>query len=259
MLNGNKIKKNNFISQKNRVHAIDGLRGFSLFGILIANLLIFQYGLFGKDYIEIFELNLLDQSVYAFTKIAFEASFMPIFTFLFVYGLMGICLLVFVNRHPKTILIWTCLLFGLIGTINLPFFEEGDLFDSHTVETYINETTDVYENGSYAAIQDYRNNADDPVTDFLSKSNAGIAAIFMMPLLIAPMFLLGMYAAKEEWLQRPKETERTYKIGASICLLLGVLLKTYGYFSKIEGLFHIGGMVLSLGYICLSGVLYANI
>lgn len=54
MLNGNKIKKNNFISQKNRVHAIDGLRGFSLFGILIANLLIFQYGLFGKDYIEIF-------------------------------------------------------------------------------------------------------------------------------------------------------------------------------------------------------------
>src|SRR5699024_9684676 len=306
MLNGNKIKKNNFISQKNRVHAIDGLRGFSLFGILIANLLIFQYGLFGKDYIEIFELNLLDQSVYAFTKIAFEASFMPIFTFLFgysfmimrdnlaknelrikwhlfrrsviligfgmlhatylwegdilfVYGLMGICLLVFVNRHPKTILIWTCLLFGLIGTINLPFFEEGDLFDSHTVETYINETTDVYENVTYAAIQDYRNNADDPVTDFLSKSNAGIAAIFMMPLLIAPMFLLGMYAAKEEWLQRPKETERTYKIGASICLLLGVLLKTYGYFSKIEGLFHIGGMVLSLGYICLSGVLYANI
>src|SRR5699024_6009017 len=98
-----------------------------------------------------------------------------------------------------------------------------------------------------------------PVTDFLSKSNAGIAAIFMMPLLIAPMFLLGMYAAKQEWLQRPKETERTYKIGASIWLLLGLLLKTYGYFSKIEGLFHIGGMVLSLGYICLFGVLYANI
>src|SRR5699024_2632045 len=140
------------------------------------------YGVFGKDYIKILELNLLDQSVYEFTKIAFEASFMPIFTFilgysfmilrdnlaknvlrikchlfrrsviligfvmlhatylwegdiLFVYGLMGICLLVFVNRHPKTILIWTCLLFGVIGTINLPFFEEGDLFASHTVET----------------------------------------------------------------------------------------------------------------------------
>src|SRR5699024_9298294 len=219
--------------------------------------------LFGKDYIEIFELNLLDQSVYAFIKIAFEESFMPVFTslfgyslmimrdnlaknglrikwhlfrrlviligfgmlhatylwegdILFVYGMMGICLLVFVNRQPKTILIWTCLLFELIGTINLPFFEETDFFDSETAETYMNETTDVYGNGSYAAIQDYRNNADDPLTDFLSESNAGIPAIFMMPLLIAPMFLLGMYAAKQEWLQRPKETELTDIIGASI-------------------------------------------
>src|SRR5699024_2174386 len=44
-----------------------------------------------------------------------------------------------------------------------------------------------------------------------------------------------------------------------ICLLLGLPLKTYGYFSETEGLFQIGGKVLSFGYICLFGVLYANI
>ena len=33
----------------NRINSIDGIRGFSLFGILLANLLIFQYGMWGKD------------------------------------------------------------------------------------------------------------------------------------------------------------------------------------------------------------------
>lgn len=37
-----------------RISLIDGLRGFSLFGILLANLLIFQYGIYGKDEIAFF-------------------------------------------------------------------------------------------------------------------------------------------------------------------------------------------------------------
>src|SRR5690625_6572969 len=69
-----------------RIYVIDGLRGFSLFGILIANFLIFQYGIFGMENIVSSELSFLDRAAYAFTKVFVEGSFMPIFTFLFGYS-----------------------------------------------------------------------------------------------------------------------------------------------------------------------------
>ena len=140
-----------------RVNTIDGLRGFSLIGILIANMLIFQYGIFGKDKMENFHLSSIDQVAYIWTKIFVESSFMPIFMFLFgysmiflqkklernekkvkrhfvrrfilliiigilhatfvwegdillSYGIMGILMLIFLNRKKKTILVWAILL-----------------------------------------------------------------------------------------------------------------------------------------------------
>ncbi|WP_370627229.1 DUF418 domain-containing protein [Psychrobacillus sp. INOP01] len=71
-----------------RVKLIDNLRGLSLFGILLANMLIFQYGMWGKDEISYFSLSDLDTGAYKFIKIAVEGSFMPIFTFLFGYSLI---------------------------------------------------------------------------------------------------------------------------------------------------------------------------
>lgn len=72
----------------NRINSIDGIRGFSLFGILLANLLIFQYGMWGKDEMEFFSLSRIDQIMYGVVKIVIEGSFMPIFTFLFGYSLI---------------------------------------------------------------------------------------------------------------------------------------------------------------------------
>ena len=40
-----------------RITIADSLRGFSLLGIFLANLLIFQFSLSGKDYIEHFHLS----------------------------------------------------------------------------------------------------------------------------------------------------------------------------------------------------------
>ncbi|WP_268794487.1 hypothetical protein [Paenibacillus sp. DMB20] len=37
-----------------RATAIDTIRGFSLLGILMANMLIFQYGMFGKEKLHFF-------------------------------------------------------------------------------------------------------------------------------------------------------------------------------------------------------------
>lgn len=72
--------------ESKRVSFIDGLRGFSLLGILLANLLIFQYGMFGKEYIN--SSSLLDEGALKFVKIAVEGSAMPIFTVVFGYSLI---------------------------------------------------------------------------------------------------------------------------------------------------------------------------
>ena len=73
---------------KYRVSTVDGIRGFSLLGILLANMLIFQYGIFGKDEINFYSLSTADLGVYEAVKVLIEGSFMPIFTFLFGYSMI---------------------------------------------------------------------------------------------------------------------------------------------------------------------------
>ena len=72
---------------KERVRIIDVIRGFSLLGILMANMLIFQYGLYGKDKLGLFHPSAWDIGAHKLLQIMIEGSFMPIFMFLFGYGL----------------------------------------------------------------------------------------------------------------------------------------------------------------------------
>ncbi|KLK97892.1 membrane protein [Bacillus pumilus] len=67
-----------------RVEFIDSLRGFSLLGILIVNMLNFQYD---YDFEKMFDSSFWGQEfgVYA-TEILFQGSFYPIFSFLFGYS-----------------------------------------------------------------------------------------------------------------------------------------------------------------------------
>lgn len=74
--------------KQNRVGLIDGLRGFSLFGILMANMLIFQYGIWGKEEIAAYAMSSLDTGVIKLVKLFVESSFMPIFTFMFGFSLI---------------------------------------------------------------------------------------------------------------------------------------------------------------------------
>ncbi|WP_368652920.1 hypothetical protein AB4Y30_14440 [Ornithinibacillus sp. 4-3] len=61
-------------NMKGRIHTIDGIRGFSLFGILSANLLIFQYGLWGTMEISLFELSSYDTWMHSFIVFPTEGS-----------------------------------------------------------------------------------------------------------------------------------------------------------------------------------------
>ncbi len=292
-----------------RIHAIDGIRGFSLFGILLANMLIFQYGLWGKDEIHIFELSRVDQYTYTFTKIFIEGSFMPIFTFLFgysmimmknslerknlrvkwhlfrrmimlivigllhsiyfwegdilfLYGAMGILLLMFVNRKPKTILIWGVSLFLLFGIGSFFGEEELQQADMDFTDAYIEKTTEIYSSGTYAEIKDYRNNnEEDPLSKELGESKM-VFLVLLTPLVIAPMFLFGMYAAKRKMFFRPHKEKRFYWIGFILCLPVGLLLNIIGYFYSDNnwamGFAMIGEILLAFGYIFLVALLYCR-
>ena len=111
---------------KQRIELIDSLRGFSLLGILLANLLIFQYGMVGKDYIE--DLSTLNTIGYYFTKIFVETSAMPIFTFLFGYSLIKLVESI-KRRQTKTrwVIIRRAIGLLVIGLLHSTFIWEGDI------------------------------------------------------------------------------------------------------------------------------------
>lgn len=71
-----------------RITVVDSLRGFSLIGILLANLLIFQFGNYGANYPDFYNLDTASK-VFLFIDLVFiHGSFMPIFVLLFGFGLV---------------------------------------------------------------------------------------------------------------------------------------------------------------------------
>lgn len=285
-----------------RVGSIDGIRGWSLFGILLANLLIFQYGIFGKDEIDYFNLSSTNLFFYHFTKIFIEGAFMPIFTFvfgyslilmkqslerkqlrvkwhlfrraimliifgvlhstflwegdiLFLYGLMGIFLLPFINRKPKTLLIWGIILFSLLTVGNFLGGDDFEITSKEKMSSYLNQTMTIYSSGTYNEVKDHRLNVD-PME--LEPAEAVFMLLFM-PFLLSPLFLFGMYAAHRKWLLDPIKNKKKYWIGTLTLIPLGVFLKVTPYVDLLPVMSEIGGILLSLGYICLFAFAYANL
>ncbi|WP_338753709.1 DUF418 domain-containing protein [Bacillus sp. FJAT-52991] len=289
---------------KYRVSAIDGMRGFSLLGILLANMLIFQYGMWGKDEIGFYSLSATDLGAYKLVKMLVEGSFMPIFTFLFgysmikmkeslerkgvpvkryfvrrflfligagflhstflwegdillFYGLMGFFLLMFMNRSQKTLFIW-----GASLLIIMSFFlgygnVEEPAKDKKIMAEYIEKTKVVYSTGSYTEIKDHRNN-EDP----LNLPDAFyVVLLILAPLLTAPLFLFGMFAAKANAFVHLQKERPLYMKGALLLLPIGIVLKTIPYLgeSAWNGVVEmLGASLLSLGYIFLFALLYTG-
>ncbi|MDE4086138.1 DUF418 domain-containing protein [Planococcus maritimus] len=75
------------ISLHERVDAIDLMRGFSLFGILLINMLAFHTPLSYIDPYKWFS-GTMDQTIFIGLDIFVQASFYPLFAMLFGYGLM---------------------------------------------------------------------------------------------------------------------------------------------------------------------------
>ncbi|KYG30556.1 DUF418 domain-containing protein [Alkalihalobacillus trypoxylicola] len=111
-----------------RIQLIDVIRGLCLFGILLSNLLIFQYGMFGKDELDLFSVGTLDWIGYYFLKIFVEGSFMPIFAFLFGYGMVMMRQRSLENNQkPKRKLLRRFLFLMILGFLHATYIWDGDI------------------------------------------------------------------------------------------------------------------------------------
>lgn len=287
---------------------IDCLRGFSLLGILLANMLIFQYGMHGKDMLQLFHVTTVESTAHQFVQLFVEGSFMPIFTFVFgfgmikmkeslnakkrkaglpllrrfallggigflhstflwegdillYYGMIGILLLIFMNRQPKTLIIWSCVLLTLVGLLGLFPENKEDKSAQETkqhIEAYVKSTVTLYAEGSYTEIKHDRATADP-----MGKSPTEMLVLTMIaPMLHMPLFLLGMYAAKRRWFADPPQKSAIYRKYMLIFLPLGLLFKSYNLLYPAQigagtGLL-VGGSLLSIGYMMAFALTYSK-
>jgi len=109
-----------------RVELMDALRGFSLIGILIANMLYFQFGSSGVEIIE--SASGLNKVSYYFVKIVVEGSFYPIFGFVFGYVLIKMI----ESREAsgvkyKNIVFRRAVGLSVLGAIHIALVWEGDV------------------------------------------------------------------------------------------------------------------------------------
>lgn len=286
-----------------RVTFIDAMRGFSLLGILLANLLIFQYGMYGTNFIK--DLSFIDNTTLKFLQIFVVGSFMPIFTFLFgysliklidstrrrknksrwtilrratglitlgllhslfiwdgdillFYGLTMIFLVPFINRQPKTILLWAGLFF-ISSTVALIALSNnmGSLIangPTPQMQNYLDTEKTILQNGSYSEILDFKHNAKDP---FIEVDGLLYAAL-LTPFAFAPLFLVGMALAKLHAFEQ-MASERKWYIRGILLIPLALLIKSLAVLSTsamAQNILLLGGQLLALGYIALCAFLY---
>lgn len=290
-------------NQKQRIEMVDGIRGLSLLGIVTANMLIFQYGLFGSDEPDLLSLSITDSAALKGIQIFVEGSFMPIFAFLFGYGLikmtesleskgrkikrtlfrrflflgvvgvlhstylwegdilffygaMGIFLMLFLRRKPKTIMVWGILFLAVTALMGFGSGTGLPDEDKQKTEAYIKETLAVNSAGSYEEIKHHRNNElpfDMPAAFYI------IVALFA-PLFYAPLFLFGMHAAKKNRFSEHDKERNLYRKYAFLFVPTGLILKSVYVLFPAAGwtgmLGALGGNILALGFIYLMALIY---
>ncbi|GAE06657.1 DUF418 domain-containing protein [Paenibacillus sp. JCM 10914] len=127
------------------------------------------------------------------------------------------------------------------------------------MESYVKQSMEVYSNGSFAEIMNFRN-TEDPPFDF--PAWVLFIVVLFVPLLNAPMFLFGMAAAKRGQFLHPSQESRRY-LRWALLVPVGLGLKTTGVmlgkdhdWSGVGTL--LGGQLLALGYLYLFAFLYAH-
>lgn len=131
------VEKLTPIDGKDRLTHIDSLRGFALFGILIVNMLAFQYGTVGYKFF-LPELPSQDQPVNTFIELFFQGSFYPVFSILFGFG----AVIMYERSAAKhrsfnTLYFRRLLLLLLIGLLHMYFIWDGDVLVTYAISGFL--------------------------------------------------------------------------------------------------------------------------
>ncbi|MGF2059606.1 DUF418 domain-containing protein [Mammaliicoccus sciuri] len=249
---------------KQRIFSIDALRGFSLLGILIMNILTFAYPYQIINPFEFFQHQ--DGAWFKISSLFIIASFYPIFAFLFGYGLS----IMYQNSLDKGLnyypMITRRLLFLLLlGIIHGVFIFYGDILSTYAllgliaiifvrlkpqytlialsigigifVLLYLLPMIllkDVTQIESFVGLQELER-----VNNILSSADyvsiigfnlkyfgMNIAnAILVGPFSILPIMLFGIYAHQINWFNKIKQYKNLYMVIGVVVLILGLAIK----------------------------------
>ncbi|RIO75284.1 DUF418 domain-containing protein [Mammaliicoccus sciuri] len=249
---------------KQRIFSIDALRGFSLLGILLMNILTFAYPYQIINPFEFFQHQ--DGAWFKISSLFIIASFYPIFAFLFGYGLS----IMYQNSLDKGLnyypMITRRLLFLLLlGIIHGVFIFYGDILSTYAllgliaiifvrlkpqftlvalsigigifVLLYLLPMIllkDVTQIESFVGLQELER-----VNNILSSSDyvsiigfnlkyfgMNIAnAILVGPFSILPIMLFGIYAHQINWFNKIKQHKNLYMVIGVVVLILGLAIK----------------------------------
>lgn len=168
------------------------------------------------------------------------------------YGIIGLFLLLFVKVKDKTLIIWAILLMGICVTYYSMFLYEFRQFLGFVDHEAIKQAIVNYQSNSLSTIWS-QNYAD------WTYANGGISYLFLTGTLL-PLFLVGMFIARKQWLHDLEKFHRVLKWGCFISLVLFLALKLGPYafgnpmwFSFIQD--NIGGSTSALFYIFSIGLL----
>ncbi|MBK5507893.1 DUF418 domain-containing protein [Bacillus sp. TH12] len=227
-----------------RVEFVDAIRGFALFGILLVNITLIQFGLFTNEK-PTYIFGKFDESANWFIQFFGTQNFISLFSFLFglsiillqksiiakgkkffptyirrisillllgyihgtfvwegdilfAYGIVGIFLMMFINRKPKTLLIWASILLALIMFASYQSEPTSNTFND--VAPYIEKEHKVHETGSYMDHINFRL-TENPFDYMGINGIFGLVILSIFALIfMSPLFLLGMYVGKKGWL-----------------------------------------------------------
>ncbi|MGH1035988.1 hypothetical protein TUN_33010 [Bacillus sp. M21] len=223
--------------QKERIKIIDSLRGFSLLGILLANVMIYGYGCFDES-------TLNNDKIEKIIKVLTEGSFMPIFTFLFGYSLIK--LVESLRRRNKQIkwhLVRRFSMLILLGVLHTTLWN-GDVLLTYGIIGFL--LLFIIERKPKTII---------------------IIGIFLCILSIVtntqtmPLFLFGMVAAKKNIFVCLKQEYIWYKRGVFL-IPITIIIKYISImnFSNPWSLFllNISSLLLAIGYIAAFSLIYIH-
>ncbi|QQC94315.1 DUF418 domain-containing protein [Mammaliicoccus sciuri] len=249
---------------KQRIFSIDALRGFSLLGILLMNILTFAYPYQIINPFEFFQHQ--DGAWFKISSLFIIASFYPIFAFLFGYGLS----IMYQNSLDKGLnyypMITRRLLFLLLlGIIHGVFIFYGDILSTYAllgliaiifvrlkpqytlvalsigigifVLLYLLPMIllkDVTQIESFVGLQELeRVNNIISSADYVSIIGFNLKyfgmnianAILVGPFSILPIMLFGIYAHQINWFNKIKQHKNLYMVIGVVVLILGLAIK----------------------------------